>query len=51
MSYKLTKGVVKLSSNSEIGFGCTCAKKDFSHKGVLSCFLGGIAKLDKIQFF
>ena len=42
MSNKPTKGVIKSSLNSEIGFGCTLAKKYFPHKGVPSCFLGGM---------
>ena len=42
MSNKPTKGIVKLSLNPEIGFGCTCAKKDFPHKGVPSCFIGAM---------
>ena len=34
------KGITKLSLNPEIGFGCTCARKDFPHKGNPSCSLG-----------
>ena len=35
---KLIKGTDSLFLNSEIGFGYTCKKKDFQHKGDLSCF-------------
>ena len=35
---KLIKGTDSLFLNSEIGFGYTCEKKDFQHKGDLSCF-------------
>ena len=33
MPNKPTKGIAKLSLNLEIGFGCTCARKDFPQKG------------------
>ena len=39
---KPTKGVVKLSLNPEIGFGCRCTKKYFPHKGVPIFFLEAI---------
>ena len=42
MPNKLTKGVAKLSLNPEIGFECTCARKDFPHKDVPSCSLGAM---------
>ena len=32
------KGCQQLILNPEIGFGCTCGKKYFQHKGDLSCF-------------
>ena len=36
------KGIAKLSLNPEIGFGCTCARKYFPHKGNPSCSLGAM---------
>ena len=41
MPNKPTKGPAKLSLNPEIGFGCTCIRKDFPHKGDPSCSLRG----------
>ena len=42
MPNKPIKGATTLSLNLENGFGCTCSRKDFPHKGDPSCSLGAM---------